>query len=230
MRCGRVSLSRLRCLAGWSICKINWGKRALMFRVFSVLIGLAFLAACATDTNPYDDPQSDLGAFRLGHNVVVASKAKKGPISRNATPEEWQAALKPALARRFGQYQGNQLYHFGISVEGYMLAPEGVPLVYKPKSALILNVTVWDDAANAKLNDEVHQITVFESTTGRSFLVGSGNIRTREEQMAGLADNAVREIEAWMVEQKKENGWFLPRPGAATDAVISPETGETVAE
>ena len=201
-----------------------------MIRILSALAAMVLLAGCAADTNPYDDPPSDLAAFRLGHNIVVASKAQKGPISRDATPEEWQAVLKSAVARRFGQYQGNQLYHFGISVEGYMLAPEGVPLIYKPKSALILNVTVWDDAANARLNEEVHQITVFESTTGGSFLAGSGNVRTKEQQMAGLAANAMREIEAWMVEQKQEKGWFLPRPGAATDVVISPETGEIVAE
>ncbi|MHA6263194.1 hypothetical protein ACXYMO_08330 [Arenibacterium sp. CAU 1754] len=200
-----------------------------MTRFFSLLPVLGLLAACAT-TDINTAPLADLGAYRLGHNVVVASKAQQGPISRDATPEEWVSVMKSAVANRFGQYEGNQLYHFGISVEGYMLAPPGVPLVYKPKSVLILNVTVWDDAANKKLNEKVHQITVFEDTTGESFLVGSGHQRTKEQQMAGLAANAVREIEKWMVEQKKENGWFLPRPGAATTAIVERTEGTAVQE
>ncbi|MFK7753544.1 MAG: hypothetical protein AB8B51_13440 [Sedimentitalea sp.] len=130
------------------------------------------------------------------------------------------AALSSAMEARFDRYQGDQLYHLGLSVEGYMLAPPGVPLVYTPKSALILNITVWDDAANAKLNEKVHQITVFETTTGGSFLLGSGNKRTKEEQLAGLSANAVREIEKWMVEQARDNSWFAPRAGAATTAVV----------
>ena len=190
-----------------------------MIRLLAMLLGLAVLAGCA-ETNPEADPLADLGAYRLGYNVVVADKAKKGPISREATPEEWEGVLKSAVARRFGQYNGNQLYHFGISVEGFMLAPPGVPIVFTPKSALIINVTVWDDAANAKLNPEVKQFTIFETTTGDSALVGSGNKRTREEQMQGLAKNAVAAIEDWMVEMKAEKGWFEPRAGAATSAVI----------
>lgn len=190
-----------------------------MIRILTSLAALVMLAACAAEPNA-NDPLSDLGAFRLGHNVVIASKMQQSPVSRDATAEEWIAVLKPALARRFGRYQGNQLYHLGISVEGFALAPPGVPLVYKPKSALILNVTVWDDAAGTKLNAKPEQFTVFERTTGESFLVGSGNQRTKEQQMAGLAANAVRRIEEWMVAQKKEQGWFEPRPGAATEAVV----------
>lgn len=191
-----------------------------MIRIFAVLGILAMLSACAPMATP-EDPLADLGAFRLGHNVVVASKARTGPISRAATTQEWEAVMKNAIANRFGRYQGDQLYHLGISVEGFMLAPPGLPLVYTPKSALIVNVTVWDDAANAKLNAEPEQFTVFESTTGESFIMGSGNERTKEEQMAGLSANAVREIETWMVAQAAEKGWFASRPGAATTAVVT---------
>ena len=38
--------------------------------------------------------------------------------------------------------------------------------------------------------------------------------------MAGLAANAMTEIEEWMVEQKEAEGWFLPRPGAATTVTV----------
>ena len=192
-----------------------------MFRMMVLGIAMALLGACATVPEG-QDPMVDLGAFRLGHNVVVASKAQQGPVSRDATQEEWVAVLQGAVQQRFGRYEGDQLYHFGISVEGYMLAPPGVPILYNPRSVLILNVTVWDDAANRKLNEEVEQFTVFETTTSGSLFAGSGNQRSKEEQMAGLAVNAMREIEAWMLQRKAEQGWFEPRPGAATEARITP--------
>ena len=182
-----------------------------MIRLLAMLLGLAVLAGCA-ETNPEADPLADLGAYRLGYNVVVADKAKKGPISREATPEEWEGVLKSAVARRFGQYNGNQLYHFGISVEGYLLAPPGVPLVYTPKSALIINVTIWDDAAGRKLNDEPHQMTIFESTDAESYVLGSGHSRTKEEQIALLSFNAARLIEQWLAEQHEDHGWFTDNP------------------
>ncbi|MDK3018609.1 hypothetical protein [Pseudodonghicola flavimaris] len=187
-----------------------------MFRIFALLAAAALLAAC-TAASP-DEPLAELGEFRLGHNIVVASKMQKGPVSRDATPEEWVDALTSAVADRFGRYQGSQLYHLGISVEGYMLAPKGVPVIYNPKSALIINVTVWDDAAGRKLNDKVKQFTVFETTTGGTMLMGSGRERTREEQMQMLARNAVRQIEGWMVEMHGEEGWFDLREGAASEA------------
>lgn len=197
-----------------------------MIRILALLAGVALLAAC-TAASP-DDPLEDLGAFHLGHNVVVASKMQKGPISRDATPEEWETVMTKAVADRFGRYDGDQLYHLGISVEGYMLAPGGVPVLYNPKSALLLNVTVWDDAAAKKLNPEVKQFTVFETPTGGTMLVGSGYERTKEEQMEGLARNAVRQIEHWLVEMHKEEGWFAPRPDAA--AVAAPEAAGTAAK
>lgn len=189
----------------------------------TIVVGLIMLVLAACGTSPASqDPLVDLGAFRLGHNVVVASKAQKGPVSRDATADEWVSTLQTAVQQRFGRYDGDQLYHFGISVEGYILAPPGVPVLYKPRSALIVNVTVWDDAANSKLNNKVQQFTVFESTTSGSFWLGSGYERTKEQQMAGLSENAMREIEEWMLEQRASNGWFDPRPGAATEVRIPP--------
>lgn len=198
-----------------------------MIRLFALLTGLALLSAC-TEATP-DDPLEDLGAFRLGHNIVVAPKMQKGPVSRDASKEEWIAALTLAIDDRFRRYEGDQLYHFGISVEGFMLAPPGLPLVYNPKSVLIINVTVWDDAAAGKLNEEVRQFTVFETATGGTMLVGSGHERTKEEQMRGLSRNAVRQIEAWMVEMHKTEGWFDPRPEEA-DSPGSPDSPAPPAE
>ncbi|MEY8843044.1 hypothetical protein AB9K41_28770, partial [Cribrihabitans sp. XS_ASV171] len=156
-----------------------------MLRIATLLVGMTVLAAC-TPATP-DEPLETLGEFSLGHNVVVASKMQKGPVSRDATEEEWVSALRSAVDERFSRYQGSQLYHLGISVEGYMLAPPGVPVIYSPKSALIINVTVWDDAQAKKLNPDVKQFTVFETTTADSAIVGSGHSRTKEEQLMGLS-------------------------------------------
>lgn len=187
-----------------------------MIRIFALLAALVTLAAC-TAAAP-DEPLEDLGAFKLGHNIVIASKVQMVPGSREVSQEEWIDALKNEVDARFSQYDGDQLYHFGISVEGYFVAPGGVPLVLSPKSVLAINVTVWDDAAGSKLNQEVKKFTVFETTTADSFLVGSGHARTREEQILGLARNAIGQIEDWMVEQHKENGWFDARSTAAEAA------------
>lgn len=180
-----------------------------MKRFLALLLGLAVLAGCSggNDLNQRPVP---LGNFALGHNIVVASKMQKGPVSRNATEEEWNTVLTKAIDDRFGRYDGDKLYHLGVSVEGYMLAPTGLPVVYKPKSALILNVTVWDDAAGKKYHDEPYQVTVFEDTDAESFVVGSGATRTKQEQMEGLSYNAVKSIETWLVEQHEKWGWFTP--------------------
>lgn len=185
-----------------------------MTRIYALLALLAAIAGCTAATP--DEPLEQLGEFKLGYNVVVASKMRKGPVSRPATQEEWETALKSAVDERFGRYDGNQLYHIAISVEGYMLAPPGIPVVYSPKSALIINVTAWDDAAGKKLNEKVEQFTVFETTTGETFLIGSGYNRTKEEQLLGLSRNAVGLIEDWLVKEQKENGWFDKKPGTET--------------
>jgi len=205
-----------------------------MTRIFALLTVLVLAAGC-TPATP-DEPLEALGEFSLGHNIVVASKAKKGPISRHATESEWVNAMTSAVAERFERYEGAQLYHLGISVEGYMLAPKGIPILYSPKSALIINVTAWDDAAGRKLNEEPEQFTVFETTTSDTVINGSGRERTQAEQLKGLSRNAVGEIEDWLLEQHLANGWFnkiqstviddtKATPAAATNttAVAEPE-------
>ncbi|MFV0513295.1 MAG: hypothetical protein ACK5MY_06630 [Jhaorihella sp.] len=187
-----------------------------MTRLFALLTGLTLLAACTEHSS--QDPMVDLGEFHLGHNIVVMPNPQVGPISRSATKEEWIAALTRELDARFRRYDGDQLYHFGISIDGYMLAPPGVPVIYNPRSALFLSVTIWDDAAASKLNPEVKRFTVFETTTGESLVVGSGHKRTREQQMAGLSRNAAAVIEEWMMEQHRAEGWFNRRP----DTVSAP--------
>lgn len=193
-----------------------------MLRIISALLFLAGAAAC-TNSNDLDKAPTDLGDFRLGHNIVVAPKMQKGPLSREASKEEWIASLTGAISDRFDRYEGDRLYHLGISVEGYVLAQPGVPVVLSPKSVLIVNVTVWDDAAEKKLNPEPKQITVLESLSGET-MVGSGLTQTAEQQMENLSRNAAKQIEVYMTRMNNAEGWFT------TGEAEAPGTDEDAAE
>lgn len=192
-----------------------------MLRILALLAALGGLAAC-TNSNDLDEAPAYLGDFSLGHNVVVAPNLTKGPASRDASKEEWIAAMTTAIDERFGRYEGERLYHLGISVEGYVLAITGIPLVASPKSALILKVTVWDDAMQTKLNEEPHQVTVMESVSG-STILGSGLTQTKETQLENLSRNAAKLIQNWLEQQNHEHGWF--EAGATDGAADSTSDG-----
>ena len=185
-----------------------------MVRILSALISIVVLTAC-NGASDLDKPAVPLGDFNLYHNIVVAPKVQKLPISREVSKEVLTTAIKDAIAERFDRYDGTRNYHFGVSVEGYILAPPGIPLVLAPKSIMIINLTVWDDAAGKKLTEEPHQITVFESLD-QGPIVGSGYTKTAEEQLKNLSQNAAKSIENYLVKQNKAEGWF-ERPA---DAVI----------
>ena len=188
-----------------------------MLRSVLVLLVFGLLAACGSGKADLDKPPVALGDFKLGHNVAVAPKVKKGPFSRSASEDELTEAMRSAIAERFDRYDGDKLYHFGISLEGYVLAAPGIPLVASPKSVLIVYVTVWDDAAGKKLNEEPHQITVLE-TFGTGTVVGSGYTLNKDEQLEQLAQNAAKQVERYLVRQQKEQGWFQPAdPNEAED-------------
>ncbi len=177
-----------------------------MIRILAVLMSVVMLAACngASDLGKAAVP---LGDFNLQHNIAVAPKAQKGPLSRTASKEELVKALTDATEERFGRYDGARDYHFGMSIEGYVLAQPGIPLVLAPKSILIVNVTVWDDAKNQKLNAKPHQITVFESFD-QGPIVGSGYTKSAEEQLKNLSQNAAKALESYLVKQNHAEGWF----------------------
>lgn len=176
-----------------------------LVRLFAPL-ALLLLAACASKDG-LDEPPPPLGDFRLGFNVVVGKTASLIPPSRGATAEEWEAVLGEEIDKRFRRYEGERLYHFGVSVDAYALAIPGVPVVVKPRSVLVFTVTVWDDATQQKLNVEPQQMTVLESTgflTGKS-IIGSGLTQSKEEQMRNLSYAAARAIQRWLV---KNEAWF----------------------
>lgn len=187
-------------------------------RLTALCLGLALLAGC--QKSDLKDPPVPLGPFKLGLNIVVADKAQKVPISRSATADEWEAAMKQAMADRFGRYDGDKFYNFGISVDGYALAPPGIPVVAAPKSILAIKVTVWDDAAQKKLNEEPKQFIVMESLSGDT-VIGTGITRSKKQQMEALSYNAVKRVEEWLVDNPE---WFglPPKSGGSAQPAAAP--------
>lgn len=165
---------------------------------------LAALATGCTDVSTLE-PRKPMGDFQLGFNVVVADKAQMVPPSRKAAAAEWESLLKREVERRLGRYEGARLYHLGVAVTAYALAIPGIPLVFSPKSALILRVNVWDDAAQEKLTETPKELVVLESLSPQT-LLSSGLTQDRDRQMRNLAYNAARQIEGWLAANADE--WF----------------------
>ena len=163
----------------------------------AVLLGASLLAAC--QKNDLAEAPVPLGNFELGLNIVVADNMKKVPISRPATQEEWETSLIKAVDARFGRYSGTKLYNIGIAVDGFALAPPGIPVVAAPKSVLVISVSIFDDAAGTKLNAEGKQFTIFENFSGAT-VIGSGLTRSRQKQIEILSYNAAKKIEGWILE------------------------------
>jgi hypothetical protein len=190
--------------------------------VFGVTM-MALVAACGSGSADLDAPPVSLGDFSLVHNIVVASKAQRGPLSRKATEEQLIETMRAAIAERFDRYDGSARYHFGISVEGYVLATPGVPVVLAPKSILVINLTVWDDALGKKLNEKPEQITVLETFGGDS-VIGTGYTLTAQEQLMQLSQNAAKAVERYLVRQQKEQGWFASTIAADVSETSTPAT------
>ncbi len=179
------------------------------------------LAACAAA--PFD-PQAardPIGDFRLGYNIVVADAPQQGPFSREVTDEEWEAALTDAIETRMRGFSGTGLYHVGIKVEAYVAALPGVPVIYNPRSILLLAVNVYDNRTGQRLNADPHRLSVFEATSGGSFLVGSGTARTREQQVQGLSARAAEALEEWL---RENPAWFERPPVEGEPVPFPPET------
>lgn len=181
--------------------------RARPFRAAALLTTFA-LGACGVP-DPSTRAPVPMGDFSLGTNAVVVVDPQKGPLSRTVDEERFRAILEDEMERRFRRYDGPRTYHVGTSIEGYVVAAPGIPLVLSPKSILIVRVTVFEDRTGpdgrpVRLNAEPRVITVLESV-GAGLVVGSGYTQSAEEQMRGLSRNAARAIQRWMLRQP---GWF----------------------
>lgn len=177
----------------------------------SLVLLAAALALAACDRTDLNKPPVPLGDFTLGLNIAVADNVQKVPISRDATPDEWEAAMKKAVQERFGRYSGSTVYNIGISVDAYALAPPGIPIIAAPKSVLVITANIWDDAKQKKLNEEGFRITVMERLSGDT-VIGTGLTRTRKQQMDALSYNAVFRVQEWLLQHPE---WFPATPGPA---------------
>lgn len=198
----------------------------ILRNLMAVLLGAVLLASC--QKNDLAEAPVPLGNFKLGLNIIVADNMKKVPISRPATVEEWETALTKSVGDRFGRYDGTKFYNIGIAVDGFALAPPGVPIVASPKSVLVITANIWDDASGTKLNAEGAQFTIFESFSGET-VIGSGLTRSRQKQIEILSYNAAKKVEAWILENpewvglpklKKPTGADAPTVASAPKAAV----------
>ncbi len=172
---------------------------------------LAFLLVSCAEGEAPTTPVEPLGDFKLGFVVVVAKNAQMGPLSRPASTEEWEAAFKSALTKNFSGYQGDRFYHISVSVDGYVLAVPGVPIIASPKSGIVVSLNVWDDKRQVRILEENKRFTVLEAISGKSIL-GSGLTQSREEQIASLTRSAVNQVHQYL---KANKDAFRPDSPAA---------------
>jgi len=160
------------------------------------------LVACAGPVKE-TAPQSvkPIGDFKLGILVVYAEKVKKGPMSRNATPQQLQSALDTEMRRRFGALDGKKFFNISVAVDAYALARTGIPLLLTPSSALAVTINIWDDATKKIISEDDKQFTTIEKISGRS-LIGSGLTMTADQQLHELVVITVDKIEAYMRENE----------------------------
>jgi hypothetical protein len=174
-------------------------------------LALGILTACSTPA-VVDEPAVSMGDFRFGHKIVVVDNPEVGPFSRTVEDSVLQERLTQAMADRFGGYEGEKFYHIGVKMDLYVLALPGVPVVFTPKSVLVLTVNMWDDSTGEKVNAEEKTFTVFEGLSSET-VVGSGLMRGKEKQMEVLSNNAAKAIQNWILENPEWVGLPpLPQP------------------
>ena len=183
-----------------------------------LVAALTALAACSLPAD-VDEPPVAMGNFLLGHNIVVVNGPEVLPFSRTASDQDWKDALTAAIARRFGAYDGGKFYHIGVKIDGYALALPGVPVLFTPKSVLVITVGLWDDAAGERLNENEKALTIFEGVSSET-LVSSGLMRNKEQQMVTLSDNAAKAIQDWILENPEWIG--LPALAEAAQSGDTP--------
>lgn len=181
-----------------------------MLRKYFGLLICFIVIACGTVEEDLSEAPQPLGQFRLGHNIAIADNVTKGPFSRAFTETQIEVAVQNQVAKRLRRYDGDGLYHLGIVVGGIVLAKPGIPIVYAPKSVMILDVTVFDNTTQKKLNEKPERIFAGEGLRNSVPFLGSGYVRSAELQLENLSASAAREIEAWL---RENPDMFAPREG-----------------
>lgn len=183
-----------------------------MRRAIVILLAGAILAACTAEPEDLSLAPEPLGDFRLGHNIAIADNVVLGPFSRELSKQALETELQNAIAKRLRRYDGDGLYHLGIVLGGLVLAQPGIPVVYAPQSVMILDVSVFDNVTQQRLNPEAKRIQVGEGFRNMVPLMGSGLVREADVQLANLSQSAAREIEDWLNENPE---WFIAKPERA---------------
>lgn len=174
-----------------------------MKQILAMLAIVAGFTACTSAEQILATKPDPIGNMDFGFAVAVAPNPTKGPVSRDATSEELSAAMKSALTEHFERFdEGTKLYHIAVAVQGYVLARAGIPVVAAPKSVFIVDVTFFDDAKQAKVNEEPVQLTVLENLNGKT-LFSSGLTQSKEEQLKNLSQNVAIAIEKYMRENEE---------------------------
>jgi hypothetical protein len=182
------------------------------------LILFALVAACAPPI--IETAVQPIGDFALGHNIVMGDKMVKGPLSRTGDPKKISDAVQAAIGDRLSKYDGDKRYHVITRIDAYTLGRIGIPLIFSPQTALVVNVSVWDDAAQKRLNENPVQLLILENTN-KANILGSGIGQTREQQIASIAKSAAFQIEDWLRKQNAEQGWFDPKVKVPLFDIIS---------
>lgn len=199
--------------------------------------GLAMLALSACQTNDLKEPPIPLGDFALGVNVAITDNVQIPSVSRKVEPDVLNKAVTDAVFARFDRYSGTKLINIGVYVDGYLLAPPGIPIVLSPSSVMIVTLNFFDDATGVKLNPEGNQITVIEKGSADTF-IGSGLTQTKEKQLQTLAYNVAKRIEGvllqnpdWigMTEAEAKAALSQTGPAATAAPAVVPPVAQAVA-
>ena len=189
------------------ICAIQVRHLGERMKILKILAAIAVLSGC---TPPIMEATvKPIGDFSLGFNLVAGDAMIKGPLSRDGDPAVISAAVKDAIDARLSKYDGDKRYHLITRIDAYTLGRTGVPLIFSPQTALVVYMSVWDDAAQKRLNEEPMQLIVLENTN-KSNLLGSGIAQTKNQQIKSIADSAAYQIEEWLRVQNRDKGWFDP--------------------
>jgi len=184
-------------------------------RYFPLLLCLPLIAAC-TQPLDADVERSGLGDFTLDRLVVIVDDPTSSIVSRNASDAQLKQAVTEAVDTRLRRFDGAGSYSIGIKVQGYVLAPRGIPVLFAPRSTLFLSVNAYDDVPS-RLNADTRNLTIWENAGGDT-VIGSGYSQTAQDQLDELAANAAIEIERWLRENEDWFGGASARPENATGA------------